>query len=203
MSKVDGTMGNTIVTSRGPYLLAVAAVAIAAIVRWLLDPLFGNHLTLLTFYVAVAVVAWFGGLRPALLAAVMGLALAVVLFVPNNPDLGLRQISDVYRVDWLRYAVIALTFAFFGEAKNTALRRADLRRETLQVTLASIGDGVIVTDVDGNLTSLNPVAEALTGWILRDAVGLPLGEVFNIVNEETREPVANPVTRVLEHGGIV
>ena len=83
-------------------------------------------------------------------------------------------------------------FAIFGEAKKDALNRAELRRETLQVTLSSIGDGVVVTDTDGRVTSLNPIAEALTGWKQRDAVGLPLEDVFQIVNEETRAAVEKP-----------
>src|SRR5262249_62130593 len=66
-------------------------------------------------------------------------------------------------------------------------------RERLRVTLASIGDAVIATDADGRVTFLNAVAERLTGWGQAEAVGRPLGEVFQIVNEETRAPAASPV----------
>ncbi|QDV37747.1 PAS domain S-box protein [Tautonia plasticadhaerens] len=69
--------------------------------------------------------------------------------------------------------------------------------------LASIGDAVIATDADGRVTFLNPVAERLTGWSLADARGMPLTEVFRIVNETTREPVENPALRALETGVIV
>ena len=70
-------------------------------------------------------------------------------------------------------------------------------RELLRTTLGSIGDGVIVTDLDGRTTFLNPVAEKLTGWPTAEAKGRPLGEVFRIVSEQTREPLANPADRAL------
>jgi diguanylate cyclase (GGDEF)-like protein/PAS domain S-box-containing protein len=66
-------------------------------------------------------------------------------------------------------------------------------RERAQVTLNSIGDAVLSTDVSGNVTYLNTVAEAMTGWSQADAVGRPLGEVFHIINGATREPSENPM----------
>src|SRR5260370_6971457 len=71
------------------------------------------------------------------------------------------------------------------------------QRQWLQVTLSSIGDGVITTDAEGNVTFLNPVAQSLTGWSQDEAAGVPLDPVFTIVNEETRRTVANPVPRAL------
>jgi len=86
-------------------------------------------------------------------------------------------------------------------------RRAELelieQREWFRVTLAGIGDGVIVTDVHGAVTFLNPVAEHQTGWQRADALGQPIEKVFRIVNEETRNGVENPVRRVLAEGIIV
>jgi PAS domain S-box-containing protein len=83
---------------------------------------------------------------------------------------------------------------------NQALRASQRELET---TLYSIGDGVIATDVDGQIRRMNPVAEALTGWREADAVGQPLRTVFNTLNEDTREPVENPVTQVLQEGLVV
>lgn len=77
------------------------------------------------------------------------------------------------------------------------------QREWFRVTLASIGDAVITTDVAGRVTFLNPIAEAMTGWTSADAMGQPLDAVFQIVNEDTRERAANPVDRVLREGVIV
>jgi PAS domain S-box-containing protein len=75
--------------------------------------------------------------------------------------------------------------------------------EQYRVTLASIGDGVIATDQQGQITFLNPVAETLTGWKKEEAIGKRLPSIFQIVNEYTREPVENPITRVLREGTIV
>lgn len=76
-------------------------------------------------------------------------------------------------------------------------------RERLQVTLASIGDGVIVTDSAGQVTFLNHVAEELTGWLTADAAGHSLADVFRIENEYSRVTVESPVDRVLREGVIV
>ncbi len=76
-------------------------------------------------------------------------------------------------------------------------------KERLSVTLRSIGDGVITTNVDGNITMLNKAAEELTGWKTEEAVGHPLLEVFVIINEQTRELCKNPVEKVLQSGKII
>jgi PAS domain S-box-containing protein len=73
----------------------------------------------------------------------------------------------------------------------------------LQVTLSSIGDGVITTDTDGCVTFMNGVAEILTGWRQTEAMGRQLPEVFRIVNEHTREPIENPALRSIREGRIV
>ncbi|MGD8809265.1 MAG: EAL domain-containing protein, partial [Gammaproteobacteria bacterium] len=67
-------------------------------------------------------------------------------------------------------------------------------KESAQITLQSIGDGVVTTDSESNVQYMNPVAEGLTGWELDDAVGLPIDEIFRGFHEETCEPVENPVT---------
>lgn len=77
------------------------------------------------------------------------------------------------------------------------------REEKLCVTLNSIGDAVVSTDTAGNVVHLNPVAESLTGWSQKEAIGKPLEKVFKIINEQTRQPVENPVDKVLAAGTIV
>jgi len=76
-------------------------------------------------------------------------------------------------------------------------------KELAQVTLKSIGDAVITTDAASNVKYFNPVAESLTGWKSEEAEGLPLSEVFIIVNETTREPVDSPIVKALANGQIV
>src|SRR4028119_673637 len=79
----------------------------------------------------------------------------------------------------------------------------DAERERLRITLASIGDAVISTDAEGRVVFLNSVAETLTGWTQAVAEGQPLTEVFQIVNEYTREPAENPAFQALREGVIV
>jgi len=77
------------------------------------------------------------------------------------------------------------------------------QREWFEVTLASIGDAVITTDVQAHVTFLNPVAENMTGWKNTEARGQPLLEVFHMINEDTRERVENPIDKVLATGQMV
>ena len=77
------------------------------------------------------------------------------------------------------------------------------QEEWLRVTLASIGDAVITTDTKGLITFLNPVAESLTGWTVEDAPGVPLDNIFRIINEQTRQMVDSPATRALREGVVV
>ena len=76
-------------------------------------------------------------------------------------------------------------------------------REKALVTLQSIGDAVISTNNQGLVEFLNPVAETLTGWSAKEAQGRPLTEVFHILNEKSREPAQDPVTRCLIEGKVV
>jgi diguanylate cyclase (GGDEF)-like protein/PAS domain S-box-containing protein len=70
-------------------------------------------------------------------------------------------------------------------------------RERAQVTLDSIGDAVVSTDLSGRVNYLNVVAEELTGWPLRDAKGRPVESVFQIIDATTRLPRRNPMTQAL------
>ncbi len=73
----------------------------------------------------------------------------------------------------------------------------------LDVTLTSIGDAVLATDTNAAITFLNPEAERLTGWTTQDARGRKIDEVLVLINQDTRQPVENPVNRVLREGTIV
>lgn len=89
----------------------------------------------------------------------------------------------------------------------TARQRAEdalfEQHQLLHVTLSSIGDAVIATDIRGLVTFLNPVAEELTGWSKEQAAQQPIQKVFHIVNEGTRTAVENPALRAMKEGTIV
>jgi PAS domain S-box-containing protein len=76
-------------------------------------------------------------------------------------------------------------------------------REWFRTTLASIGDAVITTNTIGQVTTLNSVAERLTGWTQHEASGQDLANVFQIINDATRQPVDSPAMRALAEGTIV
>ncbi len=110
-------------------------------------------------------------------------------------------------LSWKAVAASELKQIYASARDVTDLRRTTeaLRQseENLATTLNSIGDGVLTTDAKGRITRLNPVAEQLTGWTSREAVGRPVEEIFCIINEETRQPAVIPVAEVIQGGRIV
>jgi PAS domain S-box-containing protein len=95
--------------------------------------------------------------------------------------------------------------AFDGMAAALVQRETTLRESEHRwaATLASIGDGVIATDIEGKTTFMNAVAEELTGWTLGEASMKPVTEVFHIINEHTRSEAESPVAKVLRQGMII
>jgi PAS domain S-box-containing protein len=90
-----------------------------------------------------------------------------------------------------------------SELFGQALENEKQQSEWLGTTLTSIGDAVIATDANGNVTLMNRVAESVTGWTNEEAKGKTLPEVFRIINEESRLEVESPVVKVLREGQIV
>ena len=85
------------------------------------------------------------------------------------------------------------------EAKRLAEEHAtsaELQRNFSQLTLQSIIDGVITTDFSGNITSMNPMAEQLTGWSIDEANGTPISAVMHILDEATRKRIENPIENI-------
>ena len=97
-------------------------------------------------------------------------------------------------------AIIFVVKFIFLKKSEQALAN---EQEKLLVTLRSMGDGVITTDLDGKIVLINKVTEQLTGWNHQEAVGKPIGKVFNIINEKTGDPCDNPVDKVLATGKII
>lgn len=87
------------------------------------------------------------------------------------------------------------------EARRLRTELAE-QHELLQVTLHSIGDAVITTDARARVTWMNPAAERMTGWLASESKGHLVGQVFRIVNEDTRAPTENPVLTCLQHGKV-
>src|SRR5215212_1532453 len=161
----------------------------------------GDALPLVTMFGAVAAAVWLCGYRLAIPIAILGYIACHYLFIPPRGHLDLGKAGDV--VGLIAYLFTCALIIFFGEATRSAQARAHQRQELFRVTLRSIGDAVITTDIGGGLTYINGVGESLTGWSHEDALGQPLERVFHIVNEVTRLPVENPATRALRQGVVV
>jgi PAS domain S-box-containing protein len=73
----------------------------------------------------------------------------------------------------------------------------------IEATLQSSGDGIITTDVEARITLLNRVAQQLTGWTQEEAIGKPISEIFNVIDERTRKPILNPVNDVINTSRVV
>jgi PAS domain S-box-containing protein len=181
----------------------LSATAAALLLRWLFESLLGPNLPFATLFGAVALSVWYGGLGPALFTTVGGFIAASYFFkLPLDLSAAL--------VGFFLYLTSCLIIIGFATGMKRAQRRYQLaaveaqeQRESLRVTLSSIGDAVIATDTRGRITFMNPVTESLTGWTRQEAEGRPLGEVFKIINAKTRQPAEDPVGRVLKEGVVV
>jgi PAS domain S-box-containing protein len=182
------------------YGIAVLGVVLATEVRLVLNPTLGAWLPVTTYFVTTIIIAIFLGIGPALLALVLGGIIGTYLFIlpanlPGNSGL----------VQLIPYFVITAGLSFLIKVIQDARRRAEqaaidlaVSRERLATILASIGDAVIATDLQGRVTFTNGVAQKLIGWSQQDATGKNIQQLFSIVDPESREPVEDPVSRVLQ-----
>ena len=185
------------------YLVAAGCVAAATLARTLIDPWLGDRLPFITYFAAIVAAAWFGRLGPSLLAVVLSCIAADWFFMPPRYSL---QVSYSDASNWVGLAtflVVGAILSAISESLHRARQLAVTRQEWLHVALKSIGDAVIATDAEGIVMLMNPVAEQLTGWTAREAAGRRLAEVFQIMNERTRQPVEDPCGKVLATGRTV
>lgn len=179
--------------------IGVAAAFIALLLALILLPLTEPNF-LFIFLGAVVISSAYGGLYAGLTAAVV----SVVLF-----SLYLLSPFVVLHLDgrtaaaFIVFIIISLVVSRLYDSRQRLVADLEGQRERLRVTLQGIGDGVIVTDTEGRVTMVNPIAEALTGWKNEEASARPLTEVFRIINGNTRQPVENPIERVLHEGVII
>jgi PAS domain S-box-containing protein len=182
------------------YGLSLIALAAVLALRWALDPLLGDTMPIVTLYGAVAAAIWLSGLTAAVTVTIVGYVIANYFFIEPRGALGLTDPTNL--VGFLAYLLTCTLIIAFGSLLRVARAREADAREVLQVTLHSIGDAVITTDLAGTVTYLNDVAKSLTGWD-NEAIGRPLESVFHIVNETTRERVLSPAQRALREGVVV
>lgn len=180
------------------YGLAVAVTTVTLLMRLAIGFKSGDAPMLILFLIPITLSAYVGGLGPGLVAtAVAALETNYFLLPPLN---GFSLLAGFQSVQWVILLVTGVLISVLNEALHQARRRAEVSQQLQAVTLASIGDAIITTDVQGYVTFLNAEAERLTGWTNAAAVGQPLAAVFRIVHEQTRQPVEDPVQIVLHSG---
>jgi PAS domain S-box-containing protein len=176
------------------YSVAVPLVALAAAFTWAV-PAIRDHTPFMFFYAAAAASAYVGGIGPGALA-VAASVLIVALASSVHPN-WVSPVND------LGFVAVCAVIVWFAHRTTRGMRRERAQREWCEVTLRSVGDAVIVTDAAGRVLTLNRAAEELTGWSESEALEQPIAKVFEIVNEETRATVENPVDRVCREGRVV
>ena len=147
---------------RNAYALGFVALLLAVLIRWALDPLMGDALPLVTLFGAVAAGVWLGGYRLAIPIALLGYLACHYLFIEPRGHIDLTAVANL--VGLVAYLFTCALIIVFGEAARVAESRVHERHELFRVTLRSIGDAVITTNIDARITDLNKVAERLTGW---------------------------------------
>ncbi|MBN2813085.1 MAG: PAS domain S-box protein, partial [Bacteroidales bacterium] len=102
-------------------------------------------------------------------------------------------------------ALIPMMWAlvFYSIIQHNIATDLNLSKENLRITLNSIGDAVIATDVSGRVVRMNPAAEALTGYKLQDVQGKKASEVFSLIDAGTRKRIPDPVKTAIEKGDTV
>ncbi len=150
------------------------------------------------------------GVAVALMVALLGMLFARTITEPlrqlvkGTEEIGRGHLE--YQIEVRARDEIGQLAGAFNDMAAKRKRAEQALQESeqwLSTTLRSIGDAVIATDARGLVTLMNPVAEELTGWDEAEAVGKPLEDVFNIINEQTGERAENPVARVLREGVVV
>lgn len=184
------------------YAAGAALLAGAQIVRAALGLPFGEQVGIIFMVPAFIVAAFMGGLGPGLVTTLAGIAMASGGL--NEPQATTIHATPLWRGAFLSAFLLGggLTSVVCAKLRHA---RVQMRTEALlqSVTLASIGDAVITTDIQGRVTMMNAAAERLTGWAADEALDQDLSVVFRIRAADTHDLMTNPVSRVLSTGTIV
>jgi PAS domain S-box-containing protein len=200
------------------YGAAVLATIAAVLLRLALGPFVADSrsvIPFITFFPAVLFASWYAGFRAGLLSVLLSALAADYFFVSPVRSFRIPDRGD--QVSLVIFIAVGLALALLGHSQRQALARAErelaqrrraeeaerTERSRLETTLRSVGDAVISTDAEGRIAFVNPVAQSLLRATQGNLTGKHLNEVFHIVNEFTRKPVENPVTRVLREGAVV
>jgi PAS domain S-box-containing protein len=180
---------------------AVLWVVLATLARFLVDPVLADKYPFAFYFLAVAGAATLGGPRPAALSIALSLLAADLFFIHPRGSLWISDPGML--LGMVVFSVVGVAIILLTQSQRKAVRQAAAEVRNFRVTITSIGDAVIATDRAARVTLMNKVAEELTGWTEKEARGRPLPEVFNIINEKTRQRWESPVERVIAEGVVV
>jgi PAS domain S-box-containing protein len=183
------------------YGVALMCVAVGALIRLPLQPVLQEKVPYITFFLATAVSANYGGMGPGLLTTFLGALLAGLYIVPPIGSLAFGNAGDYLGL----FILLAVgSFISYICGKRLDARRHETALRTLfQQTFDSIGDAVITTDDAKRVRLMNPVAEHLTGWTEEEARGLPVERILRIFREGSEEPEIVSIDRILATGQVV
>jgi PAS domain S-box-containing protein len=174
------------------FLVAVALAAVTLLAT-IAAPVLRLNAPYLLPMAAVMTAAWYAGLWAGLVTSfIVMLGISYYLLVPSF-SFAIASGDDMFRL--AIFAVVSLVM-------STIIERGRRTSATLRATLWSIDDAVIVTDGQGRVTFMNPVAERLTGWTLTSAAGHPVADVYRIVDEASREPMSSRIEGMLRDSAL-
>jgi PAS domain S-box-containing protein len=180
------------------YALAGLAAAAPLCLCLALGFKIGDQPALILFLIPILLVAYAGGPGPALFSTGVAAVLTDYFFLP--PPRSLSLVAELHNFEWMTLlGTGVLTSVLVGRLRQSR-DEAEARAKLQMAMLASIGDAVITTDLEGNISYLNPAAERLTAWKNQDAQGRRLTAVLPIVDAETRQPPKDLVKQALDGG---
>ncbi|HEV7883355.1 MAG TPA: PAS domain S-box protein [Solirubrobacteraceae bacterium] len=178
---------------RPGYVLAIAVTAATLAARAAPGIDVERDPGLVLFALPILLSAYAGGLGPGLVStAIAALGTNVLLLAPGH---GVSVPSGLRSAEWIGLIAVGAAASFVSAALQRSRAAAEADRRLYAVTLASIGDAVVATDVHGTVTFLNREAERLVGVSSDESVGRPLGAVVDAKDARTHTPVADWAVR--------
>jgi PAS domain S-box-containing protein len=143
---------------------------------------------------AVVLSTWYGGFNSGMIAVIFAVFINTYYFMSPENVFYVQGAEDIWRILIFTFVATLVSFLISERTKSEESERR--RKEWFRVTIASIGDGIIVTDPDGKIQTINSVAEQLTGWKQSEAETRSIEEVIQVSNL-AGEKIENPVMKLI------
>lgn len=181
------------------YILAIGISIIIIELKLSFVSILGSDTPFLLASLAIILSSLYGGYESGLVSLVATGILVTYFFLTPSDSFTISKHSLLQLMTFFSEGLFLIWVVV--RVKRSQLREHHLR-ERLEVTLASIGDGVIAADTTSKITFMNEIAENLTGWQFRRARGKNINEVCVIIDEKTKAPIDNPFVETLKEGKV-